>query len=377
MTSYVEYNVTLTPGQKDKLLKAYKKRSPTTIRLANEQLKRPHDKIFVTQRQVTHLENAKREGKGAQLQFSQTQMREYQGGFLGALLPVLGKVGAMALPWLTKAAAPLATGALSGLASWGVNKTLKSGSGLFSVPQDKVDKLIAYKSYLTKKQKEQILQALQTASGVQIQLTPKQRGRFLGTLLASIDVPMLLKVLSGRGLQVDPMTNRSTKSVYIPPQQKGKGEKREEKAYCSGKLSLQWNPTARRYLMNYPLFNTDLHQLVAALGIKNFRGVFSRDALPNRKYKNECGIVNLDDIQGPGTRWTAYRITKKENGYFDSFGLPMPEEVADYLGKNTIYSPDELQDRNSIFCGLWCIYFLFERQKGTPFLSLTPKKTWS
>ena len=67
MTSYVEYNVTLTPGQKDKLLKAYKKRSPTTIRLANKQLKRPHDKIFVTQRQVTLLENAKCEGKGIQL----------------------------------------------------------------------------------------------------------------------------------------------------------------------------------------------------------------------------------------------------------------------------------------------------------------------
>ena len=126
--------------------------------------------------------------------------------------------------------------------------------------------------------------------------------------------------------------------------------------------------------MNYPLFNADLHQLVAALGIKNFRGVFSRDALPNRKYKNECGIVDLDDIQGPGTRWTAYRITKKENEYFDSFGLPMPEEVADYLGKNTIYSPDELQDRNSIFCGLWCIYFLFERQKGTPFFKSYTKE---
>ena len=66
MTSYVEYNVTLTPGQKDKLLKAFKKHSPTTIRLANEQLKRPHDKIFITQRQVTHLEKAKREEKGAQ-----------------------------------------------------------------------------------------------------------------------------------------------------------------------------------------------------------------------------------------------------------------------------------------------------------------------
>ena len=39
MTSYVEYNVALTPGQKDKLLKVYKKRSPTTIRLAMNSLK--------------------------------------------------------------------------------------------------------------------------------------------------------------------------------------------------------------------------------------------------------------------------------------------------------------------------------------------------
>ena len=88
-------------------------------------------------------------------------MREQQRGFLGALLPVLEKVGAMALPWLNKAVVPLTNGALSGLASWGVNKALpKNGSGPFSVPQDKVDKLIAYKSYLPKKQKEQILQAL-------------------------------------------------------------------------------------------------------------------------------------------------------------------------------------------------------------------------
>ena len=42
------------------------------------------------------------------------------------------------------------------------------------------------------------------------------------------------------------------------------------------------------------------YELVTALGIKNFRGVFSRDALPNRKHKVERGIVNLDDIMGPG-----------------------------------------------------------------------------
>ena len=239
MTSYVEYYVTLSPGQKEKLLKAFKKHSPTTIRLANNQLSGHHDRIFVTQRQATHLEKAKRAGNGAQLQFSQTQMREQKGGFLGALLPALGKVGAMALPWLTKAAGPLATGALSGLASWGVNKALpKKGGSLFSVPQDKVDKLIAYKGHLTNKQKQQILQALQTGSGVQIKLTPKQqRGGILGTLLASIGIPMLLKALTGRGLQVDPMALRSTKNVYVQPQQKGKGKKKKGKGLLLGKNS--------------------------------------------------------------------------------------------------------------------------------------------
>ena len=132
MTSYVGYNVALTPGQKDQLLKAFKKYSPTTIRLTNEQLKRPHDRIFVTQRQATHLEKAKHAGQGAQLQFSQTQMREQQGQFLRTLLPVLGKVGAMAVPWLNKAVLPLATGALSGLSSWGVNKALQKKIVVFS-----------------------------------------------------------------------------------------------------------------------------------------------------------------------------------------------------------------------------------------------------
>ena len=121
--------------------------------------------------------------------------------------------------------------------------------------------------------------------------------------------------------------------------------------------------------MSYPLSSTDLHKLVVSLGIKNFRGVFSRDALPKKNHKVECGIVNLDDIQGPGTHWVAYRIQKKPE-YFDSFGLPMPEEVRHYLGPDAIYSPDELQDRDSVLCGWWCLYFLLERQRGVPFFEV-------
>ena len=45
---------------------------------------------------------------------------------------------------------------------------------------------------------------------------------------------------------------------------------------------------------------------IKRLGIKHFRGVFSRDRLP-KKIRKECGIINLDDIQGPGTHWVCYR----------------------------------------------------------------------
>ena len=39
---------------------------------------------------------------------------------------------------------------------------------------------------------------------------------------------------------------------------------------------------------------------IKRLGIKHFRGIYSRDGLPH-KIRKECGIINLDDMTGPGT----------------------------------------------------------------------------
>ena len=55
-----------------------------------------------------------------------------------------------------------------------------------------------------------------------------------------------------------------------------------------------------------PLSNFDLMEWIKRLGIKNFRGIYSRDGLP-KKIKKECGIINMDDITGPGTHWVCYR----------------------------------------------------------------------
>ena len=79
-----------------------------------------------------------------------------------------------------------------------------------------------------------------------------------------------------------------------------------------------------------PLSNFDLMEWMKKLGIKHLRGIYSRDRLPN-KIKKECGIINLDDIKGPGTHWVCYRNLDSVVEYFDPFGLIMPSEALNYF----------------------------------------------
>ena len=74
----------------------------------------------------------------------------------------------------------------------------------------------------------------------------------------------------------------------------------------------------------------------------------------------------MDDIKGQGTHWVCYRnLEKNLVEYFDPFGLIMTYEIHDYLltsGKKN-YSQDEIQNRETVLCGYWCLYYLNERQK--------------
>jgi len=99
---------------------------------------------------------------------------------------------------------------------------------------------------LSNKQKKDILNALQTGSGVHIKPTKKQTGGFLGTLLASIGIPLALeafKKMTGSGV---PRIGKAPKlnggaaprlSVYEPPppffgtwEQEGAGKKNKKKS---------------------------------------------------------------------------------------------------------------------------------------------------
>ena len=101
------------------------------------------------------------------------------------------------------------------------------------------------------------------------------------------------------------------------------------------------------------------------LKIQHFRGVYSRDRLPNKIDEPEVGIINLDNHIGPGTHWVCYRnVDKNICEYFDSFGLQMPSEIQKYLETccdKIIYSKDEIQERDSFT--LWLLGFILSIRK--------------
>ena len=195
MTKYYPYGVSLSKGQLEKLSRANNNNSAITIRLARNELSGPHE-LKLTKTQINKLRKAMSQGTGSDIKISKTQIIKAvrQGGSLwGSLISLGSKLLPMVMPLAKKAAAPLVTGALSGLASLGVDKIFGKGQrGGFLIPMDKIAQLIAYKHLLTTGQKKDILKALQIGNRLVIRPTKTQRGRFLGTLQASIGVPLLL-----------------------------------------------------------------------------------------------------------------------------------------------------------------------------------------
>lgn len=84
-----------------------------------------------------------------------------------------------------------------------------------------------------------------------------------------------------------------------------------------------------------------------------------RDQLPASPLKKECGIINLDSSDNPGTHWVAYAKLNNYVEYFDSYGdLKPPEEFLNYVGSNFFYNYANVQKSHPYNCGHLCIKFL-------------------
>ena len=402
MTTYIEYGVTLTDGQKSKLASAILNKSPLTLRLKHGHL-RGSDELMLTKRQISKIKKSIANGTGSDIKISKTQIRRSvkHGGNLFSSLASLGaKVLPYAIKGVSKVVPALATGAATALGEIGLNKIF--GKGITIAPQF-FPMLPPLVREFTKSQINQINKAYQTGGQLVIKPTRKQvEGGFLGTL-ASIGIPMAISLVSkmfGSGLQVDRRGSSNTANVYVPhpppPPTHGEGypyypppfigtwnnpigmgvkkkvQIQRKRTTTRKKQPIQLNSINRGNFVIKPLSNFDLVEWIKRLGIKHFRGIYSRDGLPH-KIKKECGIINLDDITGPGTHRVCYRNIDNVVEYFDPFGLIMPNEALKYFhtsGKRIVYSMDEIQNRNTVLCGYWCLYYLFERQKGNSILNV-------
>ena len=220
--TYVKYGVKLSTDQKKKLAKALSNKSSITLRLTKSDLT-GNDMLMLTATQLKRIKKAMTNKTGVDLKISKTQIRSvvHKGGSLWSSLLNLGM---KALPYASKAVPALATGAIQALGSLGVDKIFGRGqSGGFLIPQDKINQLIQYKDLLTKKQKEQIASAIHNGGQVFVKPSKSQMGGFLGTLLASIGISMLMNALTGRGLQVDNKRSKQSANVYVPKNITSKG----------------------------------------------------------------------------------------------------------------------------------------------------------
>ena len=135
--------------------------------------------------------------------------------------------------------------------------------------------------------------------------------------------------------------------------------------------------------MSMALTNLDILRYVDRVQLPNFRGVYMRDTLPGKcSPHKECGIVNLNTSQQPGSHWVCYFKDNDNEGekqrriYFDSYGQITPIEIQKYLKtkkelkdcSNVIQrNTDIVQRINTNECGHLCLMVLTALNKGAAF----------
>ena len=120
----------------------------------------------------------------------------------------------------------------------------------------------------------------------------------------------LVSKMFGSGLQVDRHSSPNTTNVYVPPTHGegypyfsppffgtwenpiGMGVKKKkvqrkrttarQRSTTRKKQPIQLNSHSRYHFVIKPLSNFDLMDRVTKLGIKHFRGIYSRDGLPKK-----------------------------------------------------------------------------------------------
>ena len=91
------------------------------------------------------------------------------------------------------------------------------------------------------------------------------------------------------------------------------------------------------------MYEDEILRLLTECGIQCFRGVFMRDEISkiNTINENECGILNFNRHDQPGSHWVSWTKLGDNRYYFDSYGEKSLVEILKYLKTRREYEQDE------------------------------------
>ena len=393
MAQLYEIKVSLSPNQKKNLSNAYHKRETIVLRLMKDSLS-GNDTLYVPSNVVKRLKKNQKLRKGMDIKLAKTNIRKQVGGSLLTSILTLGRTLA---PTLGKT---LGLSALAGLASEGASQVVKKiagkgvQSGGFLIPQNKIDQLIAYKHLLTNKQKKDILNSLQSGGQLVVKPTKSQYGGFLGTLLASIGIPLAVEAIKKMTGGAPRMGSDRTKGkgaprigsprvgMYQTPPfigtweqaRKGGGTKKKigRRDIAGKKQSIQKRPSLKHSIVkpkfhkNIPMSNYDLLKWCKYLNIP-INNVLSRDESSPHNHMQALFIYNLEPSYMSGSHWIATYVKNGIINYFDSFGMPPFQEIVNHAKRKNmtlLHQSDQIQNLLTTTCGYFCLYFLNEMNKG-------------
>ena len=396
MTQLYEIKVSLSPNQKKNLSNAFHKKETIVLRLTKDSLS-GNDTLYVPSNVEKRLRKNQKLKKGMDIKLSKTNIRKQVGGSLLTSILTLGRTLA---PTLGKT---LGLSALAGLASEGASQVVKkiAGKGLqsggFLIPQNKIDQLIANKHLLTDKQKRDILNSVQSGGQLVMKPTKSQYGGFLGTLLATIGIPLAveaIKKMTGGAPRLGPPKKGHGApriGMYQPPPfigtweqaRKGGGKKKKSKKVRSRtiagkKQSIQKRPSLKHSIVkpkfnkHIPMSNFDLLDWCKYLNIP-INNVLSREESSPHNHKQALFIYNLEPSYMSGSHWVATYVKNGIINYFDSFGMPPFQEIVNHAKRKNmtlLHQSDQIQNLMTTTCGYFCLYFLNEMSKGRSYYDL-------
>ena len=366
MTELHKINVKLSEGQKRKLAKAYRDKEEVSIKLAHKNLS-GSDTLMVPKNTVNRVAKSKSLGKGVQIKISKANVRKQTGsGIFTSLLPVLKNVA----PTVGKT---LGLSALAGLASEGASQLVKkiTGGQIFQVPNEHLFRLAMMSELLNKGQIRDLAKAHKDGTDMLFKITPGQVGNGIGTILASIGIPMILDAIRGKGVgrggpRIGKMSGGAGPRIGMPINPppfignwsgtSGRGKKKKQLIFKK----------------TVPMSNFDLLEWCRYLNIP-IKNVLSRDQKVPHDHKQTLFIYNLEPAYMNGSHWCATYAKDNVINYFDSFGMPPFEEMLQHAKKENVtllHQNQQIQNIFSATCGWFCVYFLNEMNKGVDYFDL-------